>query len=88
MAGSSRCVMADSERQARRRTPQLTVVLDAVRTSGAEHPTAEQIYVRVRGRLPSISLGRATCAPRSTPGIDLRSALTTCPACPLRSPRH
>jgi Fe2+ or Zn2+ uptake regulation protein len=49
--------MGDGGREGRRNTPQLAVVLDAVQTSGTEHPTAEQIYVRVRGRLPSISLG-------------------------------
>src|SRR5262245_24179715 len=49
--------MADAVREGRRNTPQLAVVLEAVRSSGAEHPTAEQIYLQVRGRLPSISLG-------------------------------
>ena len=49
--------MGDAARDGRRKTPQLAVVLDAVQTSGAEHPTAEQIYLRVRSRLPSISLG-------------------------------
>jgi len=42
---------------ARRTTPQLAVVLEAVRSSGLEHPTAELIYDRVRRVLPSISLG-------------------------------
>lgn len=49
--------MADRRPDGRRRTPQLAVVLDAVRSSGAEHPTAERIYERVRRVLPSISLG-------------------------------
>jgi len=49
--------MAESGRDGRRSTPQLAVVLDAVRGSGPEHPTAERIYDRVRRVLPSISLG-------------------------------
>ncbi len=49
--------MGDGVREGRRQTPQLVVVLEAVRGSGAEHPTAEQIYDRVRRLLPSISLG-------------------------------
>ena len=49
--------MAEGVREGRRTTPQLAVVLEAVRTSGAEHPTAERIYDRVRRVLPSISLG-------------------------------
>jgi Fur family peroxide stress response transcriptional regulator len=49
--------MAEAGRERRRATPQLAVVLEAVRTSGTEHPTAEQIYDRVRRALPSISLG-------------------------------
>jgi Fur family peroxide stress response transcriptional regulator len=49
--------MVEGVREGRRTTPQLAVVLDAVRTSGAEHPTAERIYDRVRRVLPSISLG-------------------------------
>jgi Fe2+ or Zn2+ uptake regulation protein len=49
--------MAERAREGRRSTPQLAVVLDAVRTSGTEHPTAELIYERVRRILPSISLG-------------------------------
>lgn len=44
-------------RDSRRMTPQLAVVLDAVRTSGDEHPTAERIFDRVRKVRPSISLG-------------------------------
>ena len=51
------CAMAEGVREGRRTTPQLAVVLEAVRTSGAEHPTAERIYDRVRRVLPSISLG-------------------------------
>jgi Fur family peroxide stress response transcriptional regulator len=49
--------MAEGVREGRRTTPQLAVVLEAVRSSGAEHPTAERIYERVRRVLPSISLG-------------------------------
>jgi Fur family transcriptional regulator, peroxide stress response regulator len=49
--------MAEGTREGRRATPQLAVVLEAVRTSGTEHPTAELIYDRVRRVLPSISLG-------------------------------
>jgi Fe2+ or Zn2+ uptake regulation protein len=49
--------MAEGAREGRRATPQLAVVLEAVRTSGTDHPTAELIYDRVRRVLPSISLG-------------------------------
>jgi Fur family transcriptional regulator, peroxide stress response regulator len=49
--------MAEGLREGRRTTPQLAVVLEAVRTSGTDHPTAERIYDRVRRVLPSISLG-------------------------------
>ena len=49
--------MAEPRHDGRRATRQLAVVLEAVRTSGAEHPTAERIYDRVRRVLPSISLG-------------------------------
>jgi Fur family peroxide stress response transcriptional regulator len=49
--------MAEGGREGRRPTPQLAVVLEVVRTSGTEHPTAEHIYDRVRRLLPSISLG-------------------------------
>ena len=49
--------MADGGRESRRTTPQRAVVLEAVRRSGTEHPTAERIYDRVRRVLPSISLG-------------------------------
>jgi Fe2+ or Zn2+ uptake regulation protein len=49
--------MAERSRESRRSTPQLALVLDAVRSSGTEHPTAELIYDRVRRVLPSISLG-------------------------------
>src|SRR5215510_3450213 len=49
--------MAEGVREGRRTTPQLAVVLEAVRTSGTDHPTAERIYERVRRVLPSISLG-------------------------------
>jgi Fe2+ or Zn2+ uptake regulation protein len=49
--------MAEGGRQGRRATAQLALVLDAVRRSGNEHPTAEWVYARVRRVLPSISLG-------------------------------
>jgi Fe2+ or Zn2+ uptake regulation protein len=49
--------MVEHGREGRRSTPQLAVVLDAVQSSGTEHPTAERIYERVRRILPSISLG-------------------------------
>ena len=49
--------MAERTRETRRSTPQLALVLDAVRNSGTEHPTAELVYERVRRVLPSISLG-------------------------------
>ena len=41
----------------RRKTRQLALVLDAVRASGTEHPSADAIFARVRGVLPTISLG-------------------------------
>ena len=41
----------------RRKTRQLAFVLDAVRASGTEHPSADRIFARVRGVLPTISLG-------------------------------
>jgi Fur family peroxide stress response transcriptional regulator len=48
----------DAERaSARRTTRQLGLVLEAVRASGVEHPTAERIFERVRRTLPRISLG-------------------------------
>ena len=44
--------------EARRRTTrQLALVLDAVRASGTEHPSADRIFARVRAVLPTISLG-------------------------------
>lgn len=49
--------MGERARAGRRPTPQLAVVLEAVRRSGDEHPTAERIYDRVRRLVPSISLG-------------------------------
>jgi Fe2+ or Zn2+ uptake regulation protein len=49
--------MAPSEPRGRRATRQRALVLDAVRASGVEHPTAERIFARVRGVLPRISLG-------------------------------
>jgi Fur family transcriptional regulator, peroxide stress response regulator len=45
------------EAEVRRSTRQLALVLDAVRASGTEHPSADQIFARVRGELPRISLG-------------------------------
>jgi len=41
----------------RRRTRQLEVVLEAVRDSGVEHPSADRVFERVRCVLPRISLG-------------------------------
>src|SRR5207244_11873248 len=41
----------------RRHTRQLAFVLDAVRASGTEHPSADRIFARVRAVLPTISLG-------------------------------
>jgi Fe2+ or Zn2+ uptake regulation protein len=41
----------------RRTTRQLSVVLDAVRASGVEHPSAERVFERVRCVLPRVSLG-------------------------------
>ena len=43
-------------RKQRRTTKQLEVVWDAVREDKS-HPTADQIYDRVRRKLPNISLG-------------------------------
>ena len=43
-------------RDSRRRTKQLEVVWDAVKVE-TSHPTADQIYDRVRKNLPNISLG-------------------------------
>ena len=43
-------------RDSRRRTKQLEVVWDAVKDE-TSHPTADQIYDRVRKNLPNISLG-------------------------------
>ncbi len=40
-----------------RTTRQLAAVLATVATSGQEHPTAEQVFRRVRRTLPRISLG-------------------------------
>jgi Fur family peroxide stress response transcriptional regulator len=48
----------DAERARRRRTTrQRTLVLEAVRGSGVEHPTADGVFERVRRTLPRISLG-------------------------------
>lgn len=49
--------MAARELRRRRATRQCAVVLDAVKASGTEHPTAERIFARVRTVLPRISLG-------------------------------
>ena len=49
--------MATSERRARRTTRQLALVLETVRASGTEHPSADQVFARVRRQLPRISLG-------------------------------
>jgi Fe2+ or Zn2+ uptake regulation protein len=46
-----------AERESRRTTRQLAVVLAAVQASGTEHPTADRIFERVRPVLPRISLG-------------------------------
>jgi Fur family transcriptional regulator, peroxide stress response regulator len=43
--------------RSRRTTRQLSVVLEAVRTSGVEHPSADGVFERVRRVLPRISLG-------------------------------
>jgi Fur family ferric uptake transcriptional regulator len=42
---------------ARRTTRQLAVVLEAVRRSGVEHPSADRVFEEVRAVLPRISLG-------------------------------
>jgi Fe2+ or Zn2+ uptake regulation protein len=49
--------MAHSVPRGSRRTPQRTLVLDAVRDSGCEHPKAEAVLQRVQRRLPRVSLG-------------------------------
>lgn len=49
--------MAASRAPVRRTTRQLAVVLEAVRSSGVEHPSAERVFARVRRVLPRISLG-------------------------------
>ena len=41
----------------RRTTRQLSLVLEAVKASGVEHPSAERVFERVRRVLPRISLG-------------------------------
>lgn len=41
----------------RRQTRQLALVLAAVQSAGAEHPTAEDVCRRVRRVLPNVSLG-------------------------------
>src|SRR5262245_18881269 len=41
----------------RRATRQLAVVLQAVKASGVAHPSAAEVFARVRGVLPRISLG-------------------------------
>ncbi len=49
--------MASERPRARRNTRQLAVVLDAVRSPGVEHPSADRVFARVRKVLPRISLG-------------------------------
>ena len=49
--------MAADVQPARRTTRQLALVLEAVRSSGVEHPSADRVYERVRRVLPRISLG-------------------------------
>ncbi|HYY05498.1 MAG TPA: transcriptional repressor [Candidatus Limnocylindria bacterium] len=49
--------MAAERPRARRSTRQLSVVLEAVRSSGVEHPSADRVFARVRRVLPRISLG-------------------------------
>ena len=49
--------MATERPAARRATRQLARVLEAVRSSGIEHPSADRVYERVRRALPRISLG-------------------------------
>ena len=49
--------MATERTQRSRTTRQRARVLEAVRASGTTHPTAEQVFARVRGHLPRISLG-------------------------------
>jgi len=48
----------DAERpRGRRTTRQLALVLEAVKTSGVEHPSADRVFERVRRLLPHIGLG-------------------------------
>jgi Fe2+ or Zn2+ uptake regulation protein len=49
--------MAPDGLRVRRTTRQLSLVLEAVRSSGVEHPSADRIFERVRHVLPRISLG-------------------------------
>ena len=49
--------MAAEPPRPRRSTRQLSVVLEAVRSSGVEHPSADRVFARVRKVLPRISLG-------------------------------
>ena len=49
--------MAAERPRTRRSTRQLSVVLEAVRSSGVEHPSADRVFARVRRVLPRISLG-------------------------------
>ena len=49
--------MAAERPRTRRSTRQLSVVLEAVRSSGVEHPSADRVFARVRKVLPRISLG-------------------------------
>jgi Fe2+ or Zn2+ uptake regulation protein len=49
--------MATERMAGRRNTRQLSVVLEAVQSSGVEHPSADRVFERVRRVLPRISLG-------------------------------
>jgi Fur family peroxide stress response transcriptional regulator len=49
--------MAVERLRGRRTTRQLSLVLEAVKSSGVEHPSAERVFERVRSVLPRISLG-------------------------------
>jgi Fe2+ or Zn2+ uptake regulation protein len=49
--------MASDRPEGGRATRQRALVLEAVRSSGVEHPTADRIFARVRTALPRVSLG-------------------------------
>ena len=57
MRRSAGCAMASEAVSTRRETRQLAVVLQAVKASGVAHPSADEVFARVRGVLPRISLG-------------------------------